>query len=140
MRGWRGINLTDYANNVGAGFQIAENQSTLSYLMDICHERAMLSSVSAVAGQRSSLLTAEDLANIRHSMDSTSPRNSVGGPGTAAGMVADKEAALGAAPSASTGTHLSTGPVIMRGDTASGPAGRVMLLRRALVAFRNVSV
>jgi ABC-type multidrug transport system ATPase subunit len=68
------------------GYQALPQQSLLDYLYDVCHGRAMLTSLaasgSASASQQpglspeggrkrapSSLLTPEDLANIRHSMD-----------------------------------------------------------------------
>lgn len=125
--------------------------------MDICHEKALLSSLSAAEGKRSSLLTAEDLANIRQSMDgsavSGSPRASFASgvsPPVAAGgsdgIMPSVDASIGHIATFVTesedgdDSHLSTGPVVMRGDTSLGPSARVMLLRRTTLSFRNVSL
>jgi hypothetical protein len=120
--------------------------------MDICHEKALLSSLSTADGKRSSLLTAEDLANIRQSMDGSaalgSPRTSfasdIASPVAAAGKKVANEASVerlaAVANEDEDDSHLSTGPVVMRGDTPLGPSARVMLLRRTTLSFRNVSL
>jgi hypothetical protein len=139
---------------MSTGFQPAANQSTLDYLMDICHEKALLSSLSTADGKRSSLLTAEDLANIRQSMDGSaalgSPRASfasdIASPVAAAGKKVVNEASVERLAAVANEdededySHLSTGPVVMRGDTPLGPSARVMLLRRTTLSFRNVSL
>jgi ABC-type multidrug transport system ATPase subunit len=169
------------------GYQATPQQSLLDYLYDICHGRAMLSSLASHPTQSpqhrvsssegadtrkraSSLLTPEDLANIRHSMDgtlsplmsarnTTSSRRSHGGGSAGEGDHTERFTST----STDLGPHyqfvideavpppgqerdeleeipVPYGPVVVRRVPLVLPSARVTLYRRCVSAFRNVSI
>jgi ABC-type multidrug transport system ATPase subunit len=167
------------------GYQALPQQSLLDYLYDICHGRAMLTSLAPPSQQQqqhhlspeggsgsrkrasSSLLTPEDLANIRHSMDgytSTPTRNTLSSrrshsSSVGANPVDHSERLTSSStdipfqfviedfPSgggAEGGGELEDipmpfGPVVGRSVPLVLPSARVTLYRRCVSAFRNVS-
>ena len=116
------------------GFEPKENQTDLSFLMDICHEKAHMGSVSiSTSARKTSLLTTEDLVNIRISMSSSTDIMS-----RALSHSLDMDTVSDAPPS-SIYTPMM-GPVVRRSDASFGPASRVIATRRTLAAYRNRSM
>ena len=128
------------------GFEPKEEQSDLAFLSDICEEKAQMgmslstsSSDGRVSstGRKSSLLTTEDLVNIRISMShshSTDNFSSLS-PSTSVDTLVSHLQAGGGNPHCIYQPMM--GPVIRRSDASVGPATRVIATRRSLTAYRN---
>ena len=123
---------TNHFKNIG--FEPKEGQSDLTFLTDICQEKAQMGTVSATTARKSSLLTTEDLVNIRISMSDSTDNFSSLSPSASMDTVG---ACAQEAPTNSIYTPMM-GPVIRRSDTSVGPAGRVIAIRRSVMAFRNI--